>query len=104
MDAVAIVAGRRDDQAHLDEGPAMDAVEVLRGGFGMFDAVFGGEVGIVMTPGAGLREVHLEHRGSRVYDGQDVMRTVAIPAISRAGRAQGVAHAVDAGGVLFGLF
>ena len=62
MDAVAIVAGRRHDQAHLEQGAAVDAVEVLGRGLGMFDAVFPGQVGIVMTFGAGLRQVHLEDR------------------------------------------
>jgi hypothetical protein len=104
MDAVAIVAGRRDDQAHLEERAAMDAFHVLRGGVGMGDFIFFGKVGIVMTPGAGLGQVQFEHRRRGVADGEDVVRAVAIPAVGRAGGAEQVTETMDTGGILLRLF
>jgi len=55
--AVTIIAGRRDDQAHFQQGAAMDAIHVLRGGLGKFDLIFLGEFLVAMTLGAGLGQV-----------------------------------------------
>ena len=69
----------------------------------MGDFIFPRKIGIAVALGAGLREVELENRRGFIGDGQDVMRAVTVPAISSAGRAEGVTHAVDAGGVLGGF-
>ena len=80
--AVAIVAGRRDDQAHLQQRPAVDAVHVLRRGLGIFHLVFLRQVGVAVTFGAGLRQVQFEDRRRRVFDRQHVVRAVAVPALA----------------------
>ena len=101
--AVAIVAGRRHDEPHLHQRPAVDAVEVLRRGLRMLHLVFLRQVGIVVTLGAGLRQIEFENRRQGIFDRQDVVRAVAVPAIGGAGSAERMAHAVDAGGVILCL-
>ena len=104
MHAVAIVARGRHNQAHLDQRLPVDAVHVLRGRLGILHFVFLRQPWIAVAFGAGVRQVHFENRRSRIIDRQNVMRAVAIPAIGRAGGAERVAHAVDARGVILGLF
>ena len=101
--AVAIVAGRRDDQPHFEQRLTVDAVQVLRRGLRMLHLVFARQVGVVVAPRASLREIQFEQRRRRVLDGQDVVRTVAVPAIGRARCAHCVAHAVDARRVILRL-
>jgi hypothetical protein len=60
MHAVAVVAGGGDDQAHLDQGTAVDAVEVLRGHVGILHLVFLGEGGVGVAGGASAWQVQLE--------------------------------------------
>ena len=103
MHAVAIVARRRDNQTHFEQRLPVNAVHVLRRRFGMIDLVFLRQARIAVALGAGERQVHLEHRRCRVLDRQNAMRAVAIPAIRRAGRAEHVAYAVNARGVILGL-
>ena len=100
MRAVAIVAGRRHDESHLHQRPAVDAVEVLRRRLRMFHLIFLRQLGVVMTFGAGLRQIEFENRRGRIFHGQDVVRAVAVPAIGRAGSAERMTHAVDAGRVI----
>ncbi len=82
----------------------MDAFHILRRRFGMIDLVFLRQPRIAVALRAGEGEVQLEHRRGRILDRQNVMRPVAIPAIRRTGRTEQVAHAVNAGGVIRGLF
>ncbi len=104
MHAVAVVAGGCHDQTHFDQCLPVDAVDIFLGRVGMLDFVFLGQAGIAVAFGAGEGQVHFEHRRRRIIDRKNVMRAVAIPAFGRAGRAEQVAHAVDAGGVSLGLF
>jgi hypothetical protein len=62
---VAIVAGGRHNQSHLQQTTAMNAFQVLGGRLGMAHAVFGRQSGVGMTTRAGLREVEFEDRRSR---------------------------------------
>ena len=103
MHAVAVVAGRRDNQSHLQERAAVDAFHVLRCGLRKLHLVFLRQPGIAVAPGAGLREVQLENRRRRVLHRQNAMRAVTIPAIGGARSSQLVAQAVDARGVIFRL-
>ena len=100
VDAVAIVAGGRDDQPHLQQRPPMNALGVLRRRFRVLHPVFTGQAGIAVALGAGLRQVQLEHRRRRVLHRQDVVMPVAILAVRRRRSAHRPADAVDAGRVL----
>lgn len=82
----------------------MDAFRILRRRLGMLHLVFFGEARVVMTFGAGLRQIQFEYRRGRVFRGSDLVRAVAIPTIGRAGRAHLMAEAVDALRILFLLF
>ena len=100
MGAVAIVAGRGDDQSHFHQGAPVDAVGVLAGHLGILHPVLGGEAGIVVASGAGEGEIELEDGRIGVFDRNDVVGAVAVGAAGGGGGAAGLAHAVDAGGVL----
>jgi hypothetical protein len=67
MHAVAVIAGRGNDQAQLQQSPAMNAVLVLRADLGILHRVFLGQAGIAVTVGAGLRQVQLKDRGIAVF-------------------------------------
>ena len=103
VDAVAIVAGRRDDQAHLQQGATVDAFHVLRRSLGVLHLVFAGQPGLAVTLRAGPRQVQLEHRRVRIVDRQDVVRAVTVGTFRRARRAHRLAHAMNAGSIFFGL-
>ena len=66
MHTVAVVAGRRDNQSHLQERAAVDAFHVLRRGLRKLHLVFLRQPRVAVAPGAGLREVQLENRRRRV--------------------------------------
>ena len=76
--AVAVVAGGRHDQAHLEHAAAVDAVEVLCGDVREAHPVFVGDALVVMALGAGAGQVQLEHRRVAVLGRQHVVRAVAI--------------------------
>src|ERR1051325_12039010 len=99
--AVAIVAGRGDNQAHLQQRAAVDAVHVLGGNFRILDLIFPGEARIAVAGGASLGKVELEDRRIGLLDRRHLVRPVAVPATGRAGSAEGMADAVNAGGILF---
>ncbi len=98
--AVTVVARGRDDQAHFQQRGAVDAVHVLVRGLGKFDLVFLGEIGVAVALRAGRRQIHFIHGRMHILHRQNFVDAVAVPALRRAGRAHGVAHAVDAGGVI----
>ena len=100
MRAVTVVAGRRHDEAHLQQRLAVDAVHVLIRGLGKLDLIFLGEVGVAVALGAGGGQIHFEHGGIRVLHRHDLVVAVAIPTLRRAGSAHLVAHAVNAAGVV----
>src|ERR1043165_5680839 len=100
--AVAIVARRGDNQAHLQQRAAVDAVHVLGGNFRILDLIFPGEARIAVAGGASLGKVELEDRRIGLLYRRPLVRSVAIPATGRAGGAQGMADAVNASGILFG--
>ena len=102
VDAVAVIAGGRDDQAHLEQGAAVDAVHVLGGGLGILDLVGLGQARIAVALGTRRREIHLEDRRGGVGDWQHGVGAVAVAARGGAGRAHGVAYAVDAGRIIPG--
>ena len=60
MHAMAVIAGRRDNQAHLDEGASVDAVQVLRRHLGVLHLVFLREGGVGVAGGTGTRQIQLE--------------------------------------------
>ena len=62
VNAVAIVAGRRDDKAHLQERSAMDAVFVLGRGLGGLNLIFLREAGVGVAHGAGVGKIEFENR------------------------------------------
>jgi len=102
VDTVAIIAGRRHNEAHFQQRAPVNAVVVMSGGLGILHLVFLGEPGVAVTLGAGLGQIEFEHGRFGLFHRTDIVAAVAIPAIRRPGRAQGVAHAVDAGGILLG--
>gem|GEM_PF-5539862 len=61
VDAVAVVARRCDDQAHLHEGASVNAVEVVPRRVLLPHAIFLRELRIVVTRAAGLREIEFEN-------------------------------------------
>ena len=99
VDAVAVVAGGGHHQAHLQQGAAVDAVQVLGRHLGIAHAVFGGDPLVAVALAAGPGEVELEDRRGVVGHRHDVVGTVAVVAGGGGGGAHGVADAVDAGGV-----
>ena len=56
VDAVTVIAGGGDDQAHLEQRPPVNAVQVLRRGRRILHLIFLGEAGVAVALGAGLRE------------------------------------------------
>src|ERR1017187_10442590 len=103
MHAVAVIAGRRDNQPHLQERAAVDAFHVLRRGLRKLHLVFLRQPRVAVAPGAGLREVQLENWRRRVLHWQNAMRAMTIPAIGSARSPHPMAQAVDARGVIFRL-
>jgi hypothetical protein len=99
MDAVAITAGRRHDQSHLEQAPAMNAVHVLVRHLRILDPVLVRQTGIAVALGARARQVQLENRRVRMFDRANIMRAVAIPATGRSRGPQVVADAMNAHGV-----
>ena len=61
VNTMAIVTRRRDDQPHLEQRPAMDAIYVLGCRLRAFHLVFLSESGAAMACGASVRQVQLEH-------------------------------------------
>ena len=100
VDAVAVIAGGGDDEAHLEQGAPVDAVHVLRRRLGILHLVFLRQPGVAVAFGAGPGQVQFEDRRRGILGGEHVVRAVAIPATGGAGSAQLVAHAMDAGRVL----
>lgn len=96
VDSVAVVAGGGDDEAHFQEAASVDAIEVLFGGVGGFDAVFVREVMVAVTFGTGVGEVEFKDGGIGVLDGDDVVGAVAIGASGGGGSTHLVAYAMDA--------
>ena len=82
--AVAIVAGRRDDQPHFEQRLAVDAVGVLAGDRGVAHLVLGGEARIVVALAAGRGKVELEYRRIGILDEHNIVRPVAIDAAAAA--------------------
>ena len=102
--AVAVVAGRGDDQAHLQQRPAVDAVEVVHSGVRVSDPVLVGQLRVAVAGGAGPGQIELEDRRVDLPDrGDFVGVAVAAHAGRRARGAHRVAHAVNAGRVGFRL-
>ena len=95
--AVAVVAGRRDDEAHLQQRAAVDAVHVLRRRLRELHLVFLGEPGIAVALGAGLRKVEFENGRLPVPGREDVVVAVAVGTGGGAGSTHRAAHPVDAG-------
>ena len=91
MHAVAVVAGWRDNQTHLQQRAAMDAFHVLRRGLRKLHLIFLRQPRIAVALGTGLREVQLVNRRRRVLCRQNAMRAVTIPAIGGARSSQLVA-------------
>ena len=73
MDAVTVIAGRSNDEAHFQERPAMDAIRVLSRGIRIFHFVFAGQASVAVTLGASLRQVEFEDGRVHVFCGHDVM-------------------------------
>ena len=55
VDAVAVIAGGGDDEAHLEQGAPVDAVHVLRRRLGILHLVFLRQPGVAVAFGAGRR-------------------------------------------------
>ena len=70
---MAIIAGRRDDEPHLEQGLAMDAVHVLRRRFGKSHLIFFCQPRVAVAFGASLRQVQLEHGRRGVPGRQDAV-------------------------------
>ena len=56
--AVTVIAGRRDNQTHLQQRSAVDAVHVLIRGLGKFDLIFLREIRVAVALRAGRRQIH----------------------------------------------
>src|ERR1035437_5127035 len=100
VDAVAIIAGGGDDEAHLEQGAPVDAVHVLRRRLGQLHLVFLRQPGITVAFGAGPGKVQFEDWGVALLRRKDVVGAVAIPATGGTGSAQLVARAMDTSGVV----
>ena len=100
VNAVAIVARRRDNQTHFQQRLPVNAVHVLQRRIGMRDLIFFRQSGIAVTFGAGERQIHFENRRGRIRHSQNSVRAVAIPTLCRAGRAKQMADAVNARGII----
>ena len=103
MHPVAVVAGRRHNQTHLQKRPAVDAVPILDGGVSVSDAVFVGQTRIVMARRARVRQIQFKHWRVDLLDRHDVVVPMATDAGRRARSAHGVAHSMNAGGILPGF-
>ena len=103
VDAVAVVAGGGDDQAHLQEGAAVDAFGVLGGDLGNFMRYSAFMPGLLWHLAQVRGRLSLKTGESECLTGSDVVGAVAIDAGGGGGGAHGLAHAVDAAGVEFGL-
>src|SRR5262249_26749787 len=68
----------------------------------IFHLVLFGQTRIAMAGGASTRQVELKHGRIGVLCGQHVVRPVTTPATGRTGRAEGMANAMDTGGIIFG--
>ena len=101
VDAVAVIAGGSDDEAHLEQGTPVNAVHVLCRRLGILHLVFLRQPRIAVALGAGPGQVQLEDRRLGVFVGEHVVRAVTIPATGGSGGANLVAHAMHAHRVFF---
>ena len=62
VDAVAVIAGGSDDEAHLEQGTPVNAVHVLCRRLGILHLVFLRQPRIAVALGAGPRQVQFEDR------------------------------------------
>ena len=93
---MAVVARRRDNQAHLQQRPPVNAVHVLRGRLRKFNLILLGQIRVAVAFRTRGRQVQLVHRALRVFYRQNLVRPVAVPALRRPRGPHRMAHPVNA--------
>jgi hypothetical protein len=99
MDPVTVIAGRRNNQPHLQQRASVNTVHVLRRRLRVLHLVLFGKPGIAVALGARVRKIQFEYGRIGVLYRQDLVRSVAVETAGGAGRPERVTSAVNARGI-----